>query len=242
MWAAFSNSTQREAWNLFDAAIEDEIIVPSQYTYKQNQEDQFPLQPYTEDSAPETVTALIKSEPVAGFKKNFIYWRPAYAEGKLASFYINLEADKLRLTAGEPSLLLFRIELMRSPGSDWPMPSPTLYSMEIDVSAAVNKAVSSYAQVLSTSNNLVWYVAITGVVKDLIPPGVTIVATVAFPYRYGGYVQIFVNLVTQLVSYQHRMNYRVHDALRSSALSSESDESFEVLEKALEAAEYQEIV
>lgn len=239
LWASFRNSTSTEAWVLYDAGIEDEIIVPAQFNYDHSTEDQFPLQPYVEETSPMGVKSLIKTEPVAAFKKNFIYWRPAYTEGMPATFYINLEADKLRLTLGEPSLFLFRIELARSPGSDWPMPSPASYSMEIDVSAAVNKAVSSYAQVLTTSNNLVWYAALSGVVKEVVPSGTTMIVTVAFPFRSGGYVQVFVNLVTQLVSYQHRMTYRTHESLARSVQSSESDESFEVLENTSEAAECQ---
>lgn len=210
LYGAFE-SDDRGRWTSYYSAVGDQAVIPYQTVYESAEEDQFPLQPYTEDSSPKTSTALVKIEPVKPFSQNFIFWAPAGREIP-ASFFVNFDAEKLRLTLGEPSLFLFRLEILRPPANDWVFPDARQFGLTIDLDDAVEQVKTTIATVVATRVNAVWFAALTGSVKQVIPPGSKLRLTVGFPGTTGsGHVQVFVQMITLLVNYQHRMHYRPVD-------------------------------
>lgn len=216
MYGAFE-ADDRGAWSPYYSSVGDQAVIPYQTIYERAEEDQFPLQPYTEDSSPIGSNALVKVEPVKPFSQNFIVWVRAGREVQ-AGFYINFDADKLRLTLGEPSLFMFRIEVLRPPGNDWPFPDVQQLALTIDLDDAAQRVAVSVGTVIANRVSAVWFAALTGVVKQTIPPGAKLRITLGFPGTTGnGHVQVFVQLITLLVNYQHKMHYRPVDTFAAAA-------------------------
>lgn len=237
MYAAFNvDSAQR--LQVFYDQVSDMAFVPYETTYKKSREDQFPLQPFVEKPPPEDAQALISINDIGRFSRNFIYWRPNDREIP-AAFYINIEPDKLKLTVGEPSMFVFRIEILRPPGNDWVMPDHRALTLEYDVAQVMDKAVTSLGTIIPTPVNLVWYTVVSGVIKDKIPKGTKILLVVDFPAIPNGYVQLFMQMVVVLANLEHSMYYRVVNEVRKDSLRasfSGSSESFGSLEIDPEAA------
>lgn len=226
LYGSFDSDDQGH-WKPYYSQVSDQVLVPNSVQYEVSTEDQFPLQPYTESPSARESTALLDVKTLKPFRRNFIFWRPESREIPSA-FVLTYDADKMALTVGEVSTILVKIQVMKSPGSDWVMPDPEAFVFEVSAEDIMRNIRTTIGHIIYSGDSVFFYATLTGIVEDQIPVGAVIRMEVTFPTRTSGYVQVLSSVITMLNTFQHRMSYRVVDAPVLSESSSGSWESLEI--------------